>query len=63
MEDEARAFRPRNEFLRERPDPQDLAHLEEDTLGFFDQARSAFAEGRSEDNLAALDLLTECCSP
>ena len=27
----------------------------------FDQARSALAEGRTEDYLAALDLLAECC--
>ena len=95
MEDEARAFRPRIEALRDQPNPQELARLEEDMLGFFDrvldtgdrargenrrrllalgqrferatdgfdQARSALADGRTEDYLAALDVLAECCPP
>ena len=29
----------------------------------FDQARSAVAEGRPEEYLAALDLLAQCCPP
>ena len=93
MEEDSRAFRPRIEALREGPDPETLASLEQDMLGFFDQvldaaersrgenrrrlltvaerferaaegfdqARSALAEGRTEDYLAALDLLARCC--
>ena len=67
MEDEARAFRPRIEALRKLPDHDELEGLEEDMLGFFDRvldtadrARSAVAERRTEEYLAALDLLAEC---
>jgi hypothetical protein len=95
LEEKARAFRSRIEALREQPDPEELARLEQDMLGFFDQvldaaersrgenrrrllavaerferaaegfgrASSALAEGRTEDYLAALDLLAGCCPP
>ena len=95
MEEEAQAFSPRIEALRVQPDPQELARLEEEMLGFFDRvldqverargenrqrllalaqrferaaagferARTSLAEGRTQDYLAALDLLAQCCSP
>ena len=40
-----------------------LAQRFERAAAGFEQARNALGEGRTEDYLAALDLLAECCPP
>ena len=56
MEEEARAFRSRIEALRDNPDPDELAWLEENMLGFFDRVldRAEHSRGENRRRLLAL---------
>ena len=65
MEEEARAFRSRIQALRDQPNPEELAQLEEDLLGFFDRVLDTAdrSRGGNRGRLLALGQRFEGAAP